>query len=42
MAAEKALLEAKKIMTERNMMAEEVDAMFLDLRDTNKMNEKLN
>ena len=42
MAADKALLEAQKVMVERNMMAEEVDAMFLDLRDTNKMNEKLN
>ena len=29
-------------MIERNMRAEEVDAMFLDLRDTNRMNEKLN
>ena len=42
MAAEKALDVAKKIMIERNMMAEEVDAIFLDLRDTNRMNEKLN
>jgi len=42
MLAEKALAEMKRLMVERNMRAEEVDAMFLDLRDTNKMNEKLN
>jgi hypothetical protein len=41
MLAEKSLAEMKRLMVERNMRIEEVDLMFLDLREQNRYNEKL-
>lgn len=41
MLAEKSLTEMKRLMVERNMRIEEVDLMFLDLREQNRYNEKL-
>lgn len=40
--AEEALEKAIKVMSERDMMAEEMDGMYLMLRDSFKAAEKLN
>lgn len=42
MMAEEALEQAKKLMSERDSLFEELDGMYLYLRDEHKQSEKMN
>lgn len=42
MAAEDALQEARLVMAERDMLFEEIDGLYMQLRDDHRVGNKLN